>query len=99
MFKKFIISLFLALISFTVSAENTDTRSNDKAFMIALNQVDGKQTLLASKADSNEILNDLNGEKTQNNTVKPQSDNSDETGWLLALALFGFVMLSNRRGV
>jgi hypothetical protein len=37
--------------------------------------------------------------KTENAIVKPESNSSEQSGWLLAFALFGFVMLSNRRGV
>ena len=99
MLKKFVVTLFFSLITLTVSADNADVNIKDKSFVIALNQVDSKSSLTTLKADNDEIITNLNGEKAQNNTAKSQQNNGEETGWLLALALFGFVMLSNRRGV
>ncbi len=46
----------------------------------------------------------VKAESNENHKITPlNSDNNDktlpETGWLLAMALFGFVMLSNRTGI
>jgi hypothetical protein len=49
-----------------------------------------------NKEVGNDLDANINVIKTQNAVVQPQENNS---GWLLAFALFGFIMLSNRRDI
>ena len=96
-------SLFISIFSLTpvlaleeTSKDNIET----SAVFLAFNQDDSNLGLRSSDGINNsEILDDLTSVKNQNAVVKPQTDNSEHSGWLLAFALFGFVMLSNRRGV
>jgi len=103
MLKQFVIGLFLSFFSFTsliVLAETANANIKIRTVSLTLNQDDGKYIHRLSKdIDNGEMLEDLNEVKTENAIVKPESNSSEQSGWLLAFALFGFVMLSNRRGV
>lgn len=103
MLKRFLMALFISIFSLTpVFALEETSKENftTSAVLLALNQVDSNHSLKSSDGINNsEISDDLTSVKIQNTVVKPETDNSEHSGWLLAFALLGFVMLSNRRGV
>ncbi len=96
-------ALFISIFSLTpVFALEETSKENftTSAVLLALNQADSNHSLNSSDGINNrEILDDLTSVKIQNAVVKPDTNNNEQSGWLLAFALFGFVMLSNRRGV
>lgn len=103
MFKRFLFPLlfsFLSLSSLSVLADSTIINSKAEIMVLAINQNNLKQSVVANKAgESIDISENLNGETSKTAIVENQQNNNEQTGWLLALALVGFVMLSNRRGV
>jgi hypothetical protein len=103
MLKKLVIGIFISFFSLTsafVLAQTANSNIETKAVVFALNHGDAKYILRPSNDINNsEIVADLNSVKSQNAMVKPEENNNEQSGWLLAFALIGFVMLSNRRGV
>lgn len=103
MLKQFVIALFLtffSLTSVTALAEAAHANIKKRAVSIAFMQGSNKYTNSSNNdTDNIEIVADLNTIKTRGAAVKPEANNSEKSGWLLAFALIGFVMLSNRRGV
>jgi hypothetical protein len=103
MLKQLVIGIFFAFFSLTSAlalAETANANIETRAVVFALNQGEAKYLLRPSNDINNsEIVADLNTVKTQNVIVKPEENNNEQSGWLLAFALIGFVMLSNRRGV
>lgn len=103
MFKRFIISLllsFLSLSSFSVLADSSLDKTEVEVIVLALNQTDIKASLVSTKAiQVNDISKNLNDQTSKTLILDSQQNNNEHTGWLLVLALIGFVMLSNRRGV
>ena len=91
---------FLSTTSHLAFADNASYAIKNQTLNLALNQVDSKNiSTSSSKLDSDEIVANLNVVKMKQAIVQPKDNNSDQSLWLLVFALFGFVMLSNRRGV
>jgi hypothetical protein len=103
MLKSAIVSVFVAVISLTsMSAFATvkETVEYEKKSLSLENSIISMQSLVEieenfrSAASSYEI---------KGATVKSRVNDTSEptlfSGWVLAIALFGFVMISNRRGV
>jgi hypothetical protein len=102
MFKSTIVAVFVAVISLTSTAAFATTEETirlEKKLLSFENSVLSTQSLVAiadnrSSASSYEVKGAI---------VKSQESDTGEptlfSGWMLATALFGFVILSNRRGV
>ncbi|MEQ1599436.1 MAG: hypothetical protein ABL880_08755 [Methylotenera sp.] len=102
MFKSVIVSVFVAVISLmpmTASATVEENVRLAKKSLIFENSAISMQSIatvtgISSAASSYEI---------KSATVKSQDNDTSEptlfSGWMLAVALLGFVMMSNRRGV
>lgn len=103
MFKQLVIALFLSFFSLTsisVMAETASAKIKINNIATALNQENNKYIHTPSNDLENiQMDTDSNALKSQNAELKPRANNNEQSGWLLAFALFGFVMLSNRRGV
>lgn len=97
MLKKIVTLVFLGVIStVTITALATDNEPAGSAKVssnITTNSAIKKETLKPIVSNSNEEA------KTTIVQVKDKVEPVLSTGWLLIMALFGFVMISNRSGV
>jgi len=103
MVKQLMVAMFFSFLSLASALSFADSASYDlktRPLNVALNQSDINRSVTST---NKEVGNDLDANisviKTQNAVVQPQENNSMQSGWLLAFALFGFIMLSNRRGI
>jgi hypothetical protein len=103
MFKSAIVSVFVAVISLTsmtVFATAKETVKNEKKFLSLENSIVSMQSLVEIEEG---VRSAVNSYEVKGATVKSRvNDTSESTlfsGWVLVIALFGFVMISNRRGV
>jgi hypothetical protein len=96
MFKNILITIVFALVSFT--SVSAIAASADSISVLDIKNSQNNDVALLQVIDSNI-------EKSENAISQPQAlsaDNSESilsTEWLFVVALFWFVMLSNRRGV
>jgi hypothetical protein len=102
MFKNVVVSVFVAVISLaSISAVATTEESIwlAKKSLSTVNSVISKQSLV----DVTDIGSTTSSYEIKGAIVKSHNNETREptlfSGWLLAIALFGFVMMSNRRGV
>jgi len=102
MFKSAIVSVFVAVISLTsmtALATAEETVKLEKKLLSLENSVISMQSL----AEIADIRSAASSYEVKGAIVKSQDNDTSEStlfsGWILAIALFGFVMMSNRRGV
>jgi hypothetical protein len=100
MVKQLMVAVFFSFLSLASALSFADTASYDLKTLplnVALNQSDINRSVTSTNKEvGNDLDANINVIKTQNAVVQPQENNS---GWLLAFALFGFIMLSNRRDI
>jgi hypothetical protein len=95
MLKKLIMSVFVSAIlatSMTVSATVNESARNAKTTLIVANSATNKDTLTQAVGINSVEMKNIASPTNKSEPIMP-------TGWLLTMALFGFVMLSNRSGV
>jgi hypothetical protein len=102
MFKSVIVSVFVAVISLTsvtTLAMTEEPVSLAKKSLSLVNNAISMQSLV----EVIEIRSAAKGNEVKGVIVKSQDTDTSGSklfsGWILAIALFGFVMMSNRRGV
>jgi hypothetical protein len=96
MLKKIIMSIFVGAIltaSMTASATGNESAKNSRSTLDIANSTINKDTLTQVAG--------INSAEMKNTVSQPtnKSEPTMPTEWLLTMALFGFVMLSNRSGV
>ncbi len=98
MLKKVIVSVFIGMVLITplsASAVGNEPAGGVKNSLSVVNNTAKKELLV--QVGSNEI-SEVKGATSQSQVVD-KSESALPTGWLLTMALLGFVMLSNRSGV
>ena len=98
--KKFVMLMLVGVVSAastTASAVSSFSdelaRSADSSLAVANNATNGAVNIQDDSIGSDEVQGIVSQDTDQSDLTSPT------TGWLLVLALIGFVMLSNRRGV
>lgn len=96
MLKKVVIFLFVSMISVvsvtSSAAVNEPAKIAKSALSIASNNTDKDISIQVGGIDRAEVKSAISQSENKGEPILP-------TAWLLVIALFGFVMLSNRSGV
>jgi hypothetical protein len=102
MFKSTIVAVFVAVISLTsmtALATTEETIKHEKKLLSLENSVFSMQ----SPVEISDNRSAASSYEVKGAIVKSQDNDTSEptlfSGWMLAMALFGFVAMSNRRGV
>jgi hypothetical protein len=102
MFKSVIVSVFVVVISLT-SMTALATVEETVRFANKLLSLENSAISMQSIVEVTDIHSAASSYDVKGKTVKSQDNDTSESklfsGWILAIALFGFVMMSNRRGV
>lgn len=97
MLKKVVVLMFLGIISMTsmsaLAANDTTENYSNKSLTIVNSTQSESVKMQVEKLDVNESQSTASQGPSKGNATLPL------TGWFLALALFGFVILSNRSAV
>lgn len=97
MLKRILISVFAGMVlgaSMAASAVDNKPAENMKSSLSIESGIVNKEFVVQAANNNDQIKS-----STSKSLAADESEPILPTGWLLTLALFGFVMLSNRRGV